>query len=496
MTEFIFATGVENSYPMTMVKDALGKERPFRRDQMRETLHYDFWKKDFALVRELNISYLRYGPPYYLIQKRSGECNFVLKPEDIGATEKFDMQERLDELHRLNITPIIDLCHFGLPDWVEEGFQDRSWPDKFADYAAAFATKFPNVYLYTPINEIYVTANFSGQLDLWNERKNSEQGFVNALCNLCKANVLAMEAMLAAQPDALFIQSESSEYFHPETEADVSAARFLNAKRFLSLDLSYGHPVDSVMFRYLERNGMSETDYDFFMQPRKQLLQSCVMGNDYYWTNEHWVDGAEYSAQNPSAPNAYHYRQSGEIFGYYVITHQYYDRYKMPIMHTETNRASKGGHPDEALDWFQKQWANVLRLNQDGIPIVGFTWYGLVDLVGWNKLLCNGDTEVVPAGLYALDRTRRKVGDRYHEFIGSWRQEFIGALGQVFNRGTELTLRAPEIPMAGLGLQTSARNDLRGIEPTVGVRQTATSEAVDRGSRTAQRVKALPRGLF
>ena len=50
MTEFIFATGVENSYPMTMVKDALGKEQPFRRDQMRETLHYDFWKKDFALL--------------------------------------------------------------------------------------------------------------------------------------------------------------------------------------------------------------------------------------------------------------------------------------------------------------------------------------------------------------------------------------------------------------------------------------------------------------
>ena len=28
---------------------------------------------------------------------------------------------------------------------------------------------------------------------------------------------------------------------------------------------------------------------------------------------------------------------AGEIFGYYVITRQYYERYRLPVMHTETN---------------------------------------------------------------------------------------------------------------------------------------------------------------
>jgi hypothetical protein len=27
----------------------------------------------------------------------------------------------------------------------------------------------------------------------------------------------------------------------------------------------------------------------------------------------------------------------GELFGWYVITKQYYDRYRRPLMHTETN---------------------------------------------------------------------------------------------------------------------------------------------------------------
>src|SRR5215207_4448590 len=106
MVEFIIATGVENSYPTTVVKDAVGIERTLRRDQMRETGHYDHWERDFALVHELGIRHLRYGPPYYLVQKESGECNFSLSPEEIGATKRFDMGERLEALYRLNITPI------------------------------------------------------------------------------------------------------------------------------------------------------------------------------------------------------------------------------------------------------------------------------------------------------------------------------------------------------------------------------------------------------
>ncbi|MBA3948052.1 MAG: hypothetical protein H0X37_26325 [Herpetosiphonaceae bacterium] len=51
------------------------------------------------------------------------------------------------------------------------------------------------------------------------------------------------------------------------------------------------------------------------------------MGNDYYITNEHLVH-----ADGSLSP-------SGEIFGYYVITHQYFSRYRLPVMHTETNLA-------------------------------------------------------------------------------------------------------------------------------------------------------------
>jgi beta-glucosidase/6-phospho-beta-glucosidase/beta-galactosidase len=73
-------------------------------------------------------------------------------------------------------------------------------------------------------------------------------------------------------------------------------------------------------------------------------------------------------------------RPSVEIFGYHVITSQCHDRYRLPVMHTETSIAARP-RGDVAVAWLRKAWANVLRVRNDGMPIVGFTWYSLTDQV-------------------------------------------------------------------------------------------------------------------
>ena len=42
---------------------------------------------------------------------------------------------------RRNIAPIVDLCHFGVPDWLGN-FQNPDFPALFAQYAKAFAQRF------------------------------------------------------------------------------------------------------------------------------------------------------------------------------------------------------------------------------------------------------------------------------------------------------------------------------------------------------------------
>jgi hypothetical protein len=133
------------------------------------------------------------------------------------------------------------------------------------------------------------------------------------------------------------------------------------------------------------------------------------MGNDYYRTNEHRVraDGSTTA--------------SGEVFGYHVITTQYHDRYQLPVMHTETN-LWQGPNGDEAVLWLWKEWANVLRVRNDGVPIVGFTWYSLTDQVDWDTALRENNGNLNPLGLYDLDRNVRPVGTAYKQLIEDWRQ--------------------------------------------------------------------------
>ena len=97
-----------------------------------------------------------------------------------------------------------------------------------------FAQSFPWVQLYTPVNEMYICAVFSARYGWWNEQLPTERSFVTALKHIVKANVLAMKDILDVRPDAIFIQSESSEYFHAENPTRDQTGRD-NERRAFSL---------------------------------------------------------------------------------------------------------------------------------------------------------------------------------------------------------------------------------------------------------------------
>ena len=382
--QFIFATGIENSYPVIQLPDGTSK----RIDEMEKTGHYDQVETDLALATSIGITYLRYGPPYYKTHLAPGKYDWEFT------------DRAFNKMRRLGITPIVDLCHFGVPDWIGN-FQNPDFPQLFAEYARAFAERFPDLQYYTPINEIYITATFSGLYGWWNERLTTEEGFVTALKHCCKANVLAMHAILEVQPKAVFIQSESSEFYHPSRPEAQALADFLNEKRFLSLDLTYGYPVNATMYVYLLEHGMTKEEFAWFSH--NQVNARCIMGNDYYMTNEHLVhtDGRTEAA--------------GEVFGYYVITHQYYSRYRLPIMHTETNISAP-----HCVNWLYKQWANVHQLKRDRVPVIGFTWYSLLHQVDWDSALCQDEGRVNQLGLFDLNRQLTPVGKAYQNLIEQW----------------------------------------------------------------------------
>lgn len=204
--------------------------------------------------------------------------------------------------------------------------------------------RFPHLRFYTPINEIFIVALFSAAYGWWNERLSSDRAFVTALKHLCQANILAMRAILDVRPDSVFVQSESSEYFHAESPRALARAEFLNERRLLALDLTYGVPVSALMYQYLLDSGMTREEYEWF--GRNQVKANCVMGNDY-------------------------------------------------------------------------------DIRQDGVNIIGFTWYSLTDQVDWDTALREENGRVNPCGLVDLDRQLRPVGRAYAQLIADWRSHMI-----------------------------------------------------------------------
>jgi beta-glucosidase/6-phospho-beta-glucosidase/beta-galactosidase len=378
INEFNFITGIECSYPNV---PGVG-----RRDMLEETGHYRRWRDDLRLVKELGICMLRYGPPYHRVSVGPGRYDWEFT------------DQVFTEMQSLGIVPIVDLLHFGLPDWLGD-FQNQDFPQHFAAYAVAFAERYPWVQWYTPVNEIYLCARASTLLGFWNEAIKTDRAFVTALKHLCKASVLMMDTVSSVRPDAVFMQSETAQFTHSRTRAGEERAAFCNELRFVALDLHYAHQMTGDVLCYLLDNGFTIEDYHWFMRQRSG--ERAILGIDYYMANEALAD--EGSELKPA----------GETFGWYVIARQYYDRYLRPLMQSETN-TSQVGH---ACDWLWKVWHNVAQMRNDGVPIVGFTWYGLTDFVDWEGWLQKREGAVVPCGLYDLDRRPRPVCAEFKKLV-------------------------------------------------------------------------------
>lgn len=378
---FMFATGIECSYPTL-------EGGRWRMDQMAACGHYRHWRTDLQLVRDVGLRYLRYGPPLHLIHRGPGQYDWAF------------MDEVSAEMQRLGIVPIMDLCHFGLPDWLQN-FQNPEVPQALAEYAGAFARRFPWVQFYTPVNEMYVCAKLSALEGLWNEQCRDERAFVTAVRHLAKANILMMQATASERPDAVFVNSESGEFYQPccpDPEVRRIAA-FENERRFLPLDLLYAHPVHENMRAYLHQHGMQPEEYAWFMQ--QDVRRRSILGVDYYEWNEKLID------RNG------HAQTLGELFGWYAVAGQYYRRYRRPMMHTETNRMDAREGPR----WLWRQWHNVQLIRQSGVPVVGFTWYSLTDQVDWDIAQRDPLGNVNPVGLFDLNRDPRVVGLAYQHLV-------------------------------------------------------------------------------
>jgi beta-glucosidase len=106
----------------------------------------------------------------------------------------------------------------------------------------------------------------------------------------------------------------------------------------------------------------------------------------------------------------------------------YWERYGRPLLLGET--AARGTVP-RRLSWLRESVAGVRAARAAGVPLVGYTWWPMFDLLSWAYRQGRGplSTYVVPMGLWRLDP---ETLDRQETpLVGAFSELVAGGAGAV-----------------------------------------------------------------
>ncbi len=352
---FAWATGIEDTFiPQT--------ERAGERvlDEYALTHHYLYWREDLDRAAALGINSMRYGIPWYKVEPQPGRFDW-------------DWIDRvLEYAAAKNIAIIADLMHYGTPLWLENQFINHSYPQRVAHYAAEFAGRYRHLLShYTPLNESLITFDFCGRRGVWPPYLRGEDGAVKVLRALSRGIVLSVKAIRQADPKAVIVGVDAAgEYLTDLPELEGVAAR-RTAQTFITTDLIMGRVTqDHVLLNWLLENGMDDNDLAWHAQ---QAVDIDVIGVNYY--PETSVSAIKEFKGGSRTEHVW----TG-VAGMERSVRAFAQRYGKPVAITET---STRGTIEARGQWLSDSLAAIPRLRQTGVPLVGYTWFPMFDLIDW-----------------------------------------------------------------------------------------------------------------
>lgn len=400
--DFIWATGIED----TFIAD------PWHRtgrtlDEYELTGHYERWEEDLRLMASLGVRYARYGIPWYKINPQANEWNWEWADKP------------LERLLELDIQPIVDLVHYGVPAWIANGFAGSEYPDRVAEYAGRIADRFRGrIRWYTPLNEPRITAWYCGKIGWWPPYLRGWPGFVQVMIGICKGIVLTAQVLKSVDPEIRQVHVDATDLYIPRTNDAVKAAELRSEIVFLALDLVVGRIDDRhLLHSWLTANGASHSDLDWFAE--HAVIPDIVGLNMYPMFSQ-----KELSVRNGRL--RVHMRYAGaEIAA--ILCKMYHERYKLPIIIAET--ASKGSVA-RRRKWLSQSVASIEMARRERCPIVGYTWWPMLGLVTWayrqaarkelsEYLLDMGLWDFAKAGPDPLKRIETPLADDFRKLVSA-----------------------------------------------------------------------------
>ena len=349
-------------------------------DELALTQHDRFWGSDIVRALEAGCRTIRYGIRWQVVnpQPQVWDWSSVDGPMEL--------------MRHLGIEPVVDLFHFGVPAWMGTGVMTSIFPDLQAELCAAFARRYPWVRWYTPTNEPYIMSQFGGETGAWYPYEHGLDNFVIALRNVARGLCEGWAAIREVRDDARLMISDTCEYWHALDGAVQQRADLMNERRFLMHELYGGRVGDDHPLRgWLVEHGMAQDDLYWFQENGAPL---DVIGLDHYPHSEHEL------STGPRGELVDRPRPLDRQLGPAELCRQYFARLNRPMLFAET-----GAPGDDAtkIAWLDRLVGEVREVREEGIPLIGITWWGLIDQVDWGSGLRRFRYEVDPTGLYRLE---------------------------------------------------------------------------------------------
>jgi hypothetical protein len=371
--DFAIACGEEASDPIV---DHDG--RLVRVDELRASGHLDRQDEDLAAVAALGVQMWRYGMPWRLTEPERGQYDWALWDRAFAACD------------RHGLVPIVDLCHFGLPDHYP-GFCEGEWVEGFLRYVDAFLTRYREPIFFTPINEPMITAMWSGYMGGWNDRKSSRADYAVALGHVTLANLEAI-ARIVADRDGWWIGAEGFGCQIAMTADDEPAAEEARALEQLVWDLHFG----------VEPRPAAADVADSIPQEVRTRIDALTVGS------RHVVAGHDFYPVSVAVHGGRATPTIDErIDAYEREARAWFARYNRPFWVAETSNL--GLDVDEGPHWLAQLSARLERLRADRLPVRGLCWYSRGDQYDWHTALLRPVGEVTKVGLFDADRNPRPV---------------------------------------------------------------------------------------
>lgn len=357
---------------------------------------YDNYKEDIKLFAEMGFKTFRMSIAWSRIYPKGDED----KPNEKGLQFYEDV---FKELKKYNIEPLVTITHFDCPmHLIKEygGWKNRKLIGFYENLVTTLFTRYKGLVKYwITFNEINVIlfASFMGAgLEILPE-EDEKQAKYQAIHHELVASSLATKIAREIDPDIQIgcMLAAGSTYPYTPNPEDVWQALQKERESYFFVDVQSRGEYPRYALKEFEREGI-----EIEMEPNDlELLKEYTVdfiSFSYYMSKVTSTDPEiEKTAGNMFAGVKNPYLESSEWgwqidpLGFRITMNALYDRYQKPLFVVENGLGAKdvveadGSINDDYRIDYLRSHIEAMRdaINIDGVPVIGYTTWGPIDLV-------------------------------------------------------------------------------------------------------------------